>query len=127
MPREFRRLTFSTHELAEAMTGYDRLARRLPRKSRIVRIDVVEAPAFGMRVGYTAGDAALLESVMLDAAEVGAALVLYCLDHGIPIPKGSTRTVVAGRGEVALCFYLNEEVRPGESVLPEFFDYDFFG
>ena len=127
MPREFRRLSFSTDEVGEAISRYDRLARRLPRKSRIARIDVIEQPGFGLRLGYTDGDEALLQSVVLQAAEVGAALVLFCLDHGIPIPKASTRTVVAGKDEVALCLYLDEPVRAGETVLPDFYDYDFFG
>lgn len=127
MPREFRRLSFSADEVREAIVRFDRVARRLPRKSRIVRIDVVDQPAFGLRLGCVERDEALLQDVALDAAEVGAALVLYCLDHGIPIPKASTRTVAAVKDGIALCLYIDEPVHAGETVLPDFFDYDFFG
>lgn len=127
MPREFRRLTFSTRELCEAITRYDVVARRLPRRSSIVCVDIIDGPLFGLRLACADRDDQLLQAVALDAGYVGAALVLYCLDHAIPFPKAGTRTVVPHADGVALCLYLDEPVRPGETVLPDFYDYDFFG
>lgn len=126
MPTEVRRITFKPSELAEALGA----------QSKAPDIEVSEAvlsfvvgPEGEQQLELTPRGSAKGSGgpLRMDAREVGAALVRYCLDRGVPIPKQASRSLALNVGNVALFIHMNEEAESTNVALPDFYDYDFYG
>lgn len=61
-----------------------------------------------------------------NATDVGSSLIKYCLDNGIPIPRGAKRSLDLHEGKLTLSLRIGETIEPQKHDLPDFYDYDFF-
>jgi len=101
MPDEYRFLVFSTAESADALSAYARAIRRqLPQGRVLVAEPVGEKTINGrLTVDDGSGTPAI---VPFSAAEVLEALVAYCIDRSIPLPRVSEKTLERLHGRFAL-------------------------
>lgn len=124
MPTEVRRITFRRDELGEALKA-DAALGDLALGEAV--LSFVKGDGGKDRLQVAAGPAADAQAVRLDAEAVGAALVRYCLDRGIPIPQNATRSLAINKGNLALFIHLDEEVDETTVQLPDYYSYDFYG
>jgi hypothetical protein len=96
MPSEFRFLVFSAKEAAEALAGFARKrGRKLPDGYLNYAIPGPGTPPTG-RLFVTPDEGADLESAFT-SEEVVAAMILYALDHKIPLPRTGEKVLEALR------------------------------
>lgn len=101
MPEEFRFLVFSPGEASEALTAYARvLGRQLP-QGRVLGAEPVGEKAVSGRLTVDGGSGTPVV-VPFATAEVLEALVGFCIDRGIPLPRVSEKTLERLHGRLAL-------------------------
>ena len=127
MPSEFRKITFSTDEIRTIMSDYDRRGKKMLAGKEIVSLNSETLASGVVEIACSERGANVLQVINIEVEYLGAALIRYCINRHIPIPKAATRTILAARNGVSLCFYLDEPVKPADVRLPDYFDYDFFG
>jgi hypothetical protein len=107
MPRERRTLTFDQDELIAAIYALADGTEKLTLDSPIIGAK----PNEGRPVTATLDlvDGGQLE---LGEAALGAALILHCVRSGVPLPKGSDRTLRIDEGKVQLVVNLHTTMKP---------------
>ena len=125
MPSEVRRLTFSEREIIDALEAHTGYGVGTLTGLLTIGVDEQGLPQVIARP-KTVEDSSAGET-KLDAALVGAALVKYCLDRGIPIPRNASRSLGIHNEKLALFIRVQEEIQEFEIGLPDFFEYDFYG
>ena len=92
VPQEFRQLVFTEKEVIEALSQHCvRMNRSLPEGSA-VKCNLTSKPEIAVElviqnVSEGRADTGTHASVALEAAFVGAALLRFCMDKKIPIPR----------------------------------------
>ncbi|MCG8354198.1 MAG: hypothetical protein MI920_01380 [Kiloniellales bacterium] len=121
MPTEVRRLTFSQDEIIDALAAgkIEPAAASGGPLSIVSREDGAPMVAFGSEAGEKCRN--------LETSVLGAALIKYCLDQGIPIPRNASRSLALHKGELALYLHIDEEADEVNVPLPDYYDYDFYG
>ena len=126
MPTEVRRITFRPSELAEALGA----------QSKSPEFDIDQAALAFVRgsqgeqlleIADAKSSEGSVRTLRLDAEEIGAALVRYCLDSGIPIPKDAGRSLSLTGGRLSLFIHMEETAEESNISLPDFYHYDFYG
>jgi hypothetical protein len=127
MPTEFRKMTFSLGELATVIEAYDRSAKKILQNQAVasVEISVRSQPTLIVHCSATGQNGK--ESFRLDPDYVGAALVWYCINSHIPIPRKGTRSLLISEDGMSLVLQLQSPLSAHGTPLPDFYDYDFFG
>jgi hypothetical protein len=102
MPKEVRQITFNGAEIANAITDYHR-RRNLPMPSgNIVRVRVTADPEISATLRIQ-DDANRMNTVEVSAATLAAALILFCINRGIPLPaEAEKRLQRIGDEDIAL-------------------------
>jgi hypothetical protein len=85
MPTDLRRITFGVPELAEALFDYDRYAAQKLTHGTAIAIDVGDPGATAVTVDLLLPETAENNRISLDYDYVNQALIMYCLNHGIPV------------------------------------------
>jgi len=101
MPTEVRRLVFSNAELYAALDKYlSRTGTSLPLGS-IVRIhtDTVHDT---VTIDICHSNSAQTDAVSLPARQVGGALISYCINNDIPLPRGFSKSLIIAGDNIAL-------------------------
>ncbi len=109
------------------MCEYDRRGKKMLAGRDVVSINSETVSKGVVEIACAERGGNVLETINVEVEYLGAALIRYCINRHIPIPKAATRTILAARDGVSLCFYLDEPVKPADVRLPDYFDYDFFG
>lgn len=101
MPDEFRFLVFTPAEAQAALTAYARSHGKAVPKGRIVDAEPVGEKVINGRLLVDTGDgpAAI---VPFTADEILEALIGYCLDRKLPLPRVSEKVLERLRGRFAL-------------------------
>ena len=106
MPSEFRRLLFSKQEVVEALTAHSaRLNKPLPAGS-VIKCELIAEPEFAVQLtvqnNYEGrADTGKRYEVSLAAPVVGAALLQFCIEKKIPMPKSAKKALqITGDGLV---------------------------
>jgi len=100
MPRETRKLIFDNHELEAAARSHCRRHGITVPEGAVGALSVGIDPATAVRLRFGAGlDAG---EVRLSQGQVGDALIDYCAEAGIPIPRGGLKSVRAEAGGIAM-------------------------
>jgi len=102
MPNEVRRVIFSDEELAQAL-----LASNSPARTKIIahgylgalKIHAEPAPSVEIQVETPNGDRI---EVVIDETTLGAAVIRFCIDHGVPLPVKSDKSLRVVQGQLAL-------------------------
>ena len=124
MAREYRRICFSTEELIEAIVSFDQLADQKLTAGFVISAGVSDDSIIKVHLDMRVYETAENITVTLDEKYLGAALVMYCLKNGIPIPRHSIRYLKRFDSDVALCLSINEAIEGPATVLPDFFNFD---
>ncbi len=108
MPIEMRTLIFSRDELSEAITDHAAAAGAALPDGTTMFCSVRADPALQVTLKLVPDGRSTIETVILEAEAVGAALVHYCIERGIPVPQRSDRSLQAMGEAVAMHFSLNQ-------------------
>jgi len=116
MPTEIRHVLFRPNEVVAAIIEfYRRMQSPLPPGS-ILRTSLEE---FGGNVGFgmviEGKDGTSRQKVTMDGAQLTSALILYCRDHGVPLPSDSAKSLRKLDEWLALVITRN----PRQEVLPD--------
>ena len=96
MPRETRKLLFDTQELETAAMDHCRGTGIAVPGDRPGTLVVGTDPAAALRLRFGA------DEIRLNQRQVGDALIDYCQDTGIPIPRGALKSVRAEAGGIVM-------------------------
>ena len=116
MPTETRRLVFSSDELVEALNAHRKLANGKMPEGKIVFCRVGETSDFRVSVKILPPGRSEVQTFHLDGDYVGAALIGYCAQCKIPLPRGAEKNLQACGNNVALNLSLNAATQ----ALPNF-------
>jgi len=102
MPNEVRRLIFSDDELAQAL-----LSANSPARTKIIahgylgalKVHAEPAPSVEILVETPNGERI---EVVIDETTLGAAVIRFCIDHGVPLPVKSDKSLRVVQGQLAL-------------------------
>jgi len=101
MPTEVRRLVFSNTEFYAALDQYlSRTGASLPLGS-IVKIHTDTAHDT-VTIDIRHSDSAQTDAVNLPARQVGGALIGYCINNEIPLPRGFAKSLIIAGDNIAL-------------------------
>ena len=103
MPTELRRLVFSKQELVEAIDSHNRnAAEKLPPGS-VASCEVrKEEDNISAAIEITDQQSGETQQVELNAAYLGAALLRFCIDKKIPLPRQSAKSLQVVGDNIAL-------------------------
>lgn len=110
MPIELRKLAFTGDEAAEAAMLYGhRAGLRFPVR-RVPTVAVTDDPRARLRLHFPEEYQTGGQLFLFDDRQLLGALILYCRDRCIPLPKPGTKRV---RGEAGRLVLLTRIERPG--------------
>lgn len=101
MPTEVRRLVFSNAEFYAALDQYlSRTGTSLPSGPIVkIRTDTIHDT---ITIDICRGTGATNEAVTLEARKVGGALISYCIDNRVPLPRGFSKSLIVAGDNIAL-------------------------
>jgi hypothetical protein len=102
MPTELRQLIFSRDELAAAIANYNGNASQDVPAGRIMFCKVMQNSGIFVTVKIVPDGETEVQTVHLDKNTVGAALMKYCLDNKIPMPKKASKSLQALGENIAM-------------------------
>ncbi|HER26785.1 MAG TPA: hypothetical protein ENI69_06715 [Rhodospirillales bacterium] len=107
MPKELRKLVFSKEELKAAAFDYcHRNGVRIP-EAPIDELKIEDSDHGFLTLCFETGDMGDTKSVSLGRDQVGAALIKYCSNNKIPIPRQARKVLKVDQGDVALMINLH--------------------
>lgn len=109
MPHELRRLYFSDEEVQRALIAFNAQARRkfLPPGS-LIGMTLTETPHVGVELRIETTDGTIKTRHLNDSV-VGAAMIRFCMDIGVPLPQQAIKSLKIRNGEIALDVTLPRE------------------
>lgn len=109
MPHELRRLYFSDDEVLQALIAFNAQAKRkfLPPGS-LVGMILPETPHAGVELRIEAIDGTIKTHHLGDAL-VGAAIIRFCMNLGVPLPQQAIKSLRVRNGRIALDVTLGQE------------------
>lgn len=108
MPSEVRTITFKQAEVVSALSDYrQRKGSPLP-KGKLFRFSAEPDPSVHVALAIALDGEERLETFDFASEEVGAALVMFCMKHRIPLPsRHATKALQIAGDCVALVVKLN--------------------
>ncbi|TVR99810.1 MAG: hypothetical protein EA406_02385 [Rhodospirillales bacterium] len=101
MPKELRKVTFSADELQAALVNHCLHAGKSMPRGRLERIELNKASKTMAVMHFDAGNANDSE-LLLTPEDVGAALIRFCKQQRIPLPRNARKGVQVEDDGVAL-------------------------
>ena len=99
MPTDSRMITFTEGELKDALFFFCQATGRKLSDPGMTRMRLGSEPNITVAVeGLGPGDATIFQET-----DIAAALILYCRNEKIPLPKNATKSLRIEKGSVALC------------------------
>jgi hypothetical protein len=99
MPTEIRHIIFKREELLTALTEY-RARLGLPlAPAPTVTLDIVSGPELLITLELRSNDGKKPQQVTFEAEEIGAALIMFCINMKIPLPATSATKKVQMFGD----------------------------
>ncbi|CAA6603818.1 hypothetical protein MTBLM1_150002 [Rhodospirillaceae bacterium LM-1] len=101
MPKENRRILFTTAEVLRALMEYTALHNRPMGKGDVVSMlyDPKEDPALVLMVSGADGQ---IENHSFRLAELGAAIITFCRSHKVPLPHKGKKSLIKVDDAVAI-------------------------
>ncbi len=114
MPVELRKILFAEEELQAAVIDYClRSKMRLP-ETNIDSVDITEDAEACVVLNYATESPSDVSDVKLSRDQVAAALIRYCGEHNIPLPRSGRKMLQPGDDGVALLINIHWERRKGK-------------
>jgi len=111
MPRETRKLVFDAIELETAALHHCRRHGITVPEGAVGAVTVGTDPQAAVRLRF--GNGVRSDELQLDRRQVGDALIGYCRDSGIPIPRGAVKSVRAEGEQIAMMIDAGRPQRAG--------------
>ena len=112
MPKELRKLVFTTDELKSAAYDYClRNSVRIP-EAPIDDLIVEDSDHSFLTLCFSSGDLSDPKRIPLSRDKVGAALIKYCSANGIPMPRMAQKVLKVDNGEVSMMISLHWKSAP---------------
>lgn len=106
MPKELRKIMFTADELQAAVINHCLHAGKTLPKGRIERLQVSKTPEAMVILHFDVENANGSE-VVLSREAVGAALIRYCMQNDIPLPRSAGKGVQPdGDGIALMCNFV---------------------
>ena len=102
MPTETRRLVFTSDELKEALTRYSQTGTQALPRGQVVGCDLKGERGVQAVVAVSDPGSGEVRKVDLDATQLGACLIKFCLDNKIPLPRDGTKSLQVVGDDIAL-------------------------
>ena len=104
---EYRKLIFPDREMIEAITAHDAMSAKILSSGTISEIEIDESPELKFAAKLKLQDGGE-KRVDLDYSYVVAAMVRYCIDHKVPLPRRGEKLIELDEGRPALCIQMSE-------------------
>ena len=115
MPKELRKLTFTTGELQAAVMDYC-LRRNIPvPKANIQDLVISDNPEETVTIQFMPTDPAESNEVKLVREQVAASLIRYCGLNAIPLPRNAQKVLQVLDGAVSLMVSTDSASRPAKN------------
>ncbi len=116
MPQEIRKLAFSEEELK--VVTYDYCLRTNIHMSACAMesLETTSNPEAAVILKYAPEDPAETKQIKLGRDQVGAALIRYCMDHKIPLPRLAQKVLQVQNNEVALMVSIHWKMKKKEKI-----------
>jgi hypothetical protein len=102
VPLEYRQIVFAPTEVLLAIREHrKRLRNPLPPGS-ITRFEIGGEPTVGTELEITDDKTGDRQVIRIEGEALAAALILYCIDHKIPMPVDATKRIVPSEKGLAL-------------------------
>lgn len=108
MPTEYRRVVFPNQELREALIGYQGDGGQDMPPGDIVAVTLLDSPANTVRITLVSTSEGASYTADYNAAHIAAALIRYCIEHKVPIPKHSRKSLRLMGDNLALDIVIRE-------------------
>ncbi|MBI5119849.1 MAG: hypothetical protein HZA67_02515 [Rhodospirillales bacterium] len=101
MPKENRRILFSSAEVHRALLEYSAQHNKPIRDGKVISFlfDPAETPALVLMVSAKDGQ---IENHSFKLAELGAAIITFCRNHKIPLPHKGKKSLIKMEDTVAI-------------------------
>lgn len=107
MPVEVKNIHFTTQEVKKALSTFSRKRKKYFDHNDIVRFEINEKSKMQITCEVDK-DLGMEDNIIsYNQAEIGAALIAFCLDYRIPIPKIATKELQIVNEELLLIIRLN--------------------
>ena len=112
MPTEIRRLVFSNDELVEALRAYSESSNEKIPEGKVRTCTVVDDRKTAVTLEIENRFTQEVYQVNLRHEFVGAALLGFCFDSGIPVPRDSEKSLQVSGDNIALTIVRKAGSRP---------------
>jgi hypothetical protein len=108
MPTEYRRVVFPNHELRQALAVYHGDDEQPIPPGEIVAVAILDSPANTVRITLLDTAQSATFTADFSASHIAAALIRYCIDNRVPIPKDSRKSLRLMGDNLALDIVVRE-------------------
>lgn len=105
MPKELRKIIFHPNELIGALYSYCLHAGKPMPRTQVSELVLGSTPEEMASLRFDAGTSGKERQVTLTREEVAAALIRYCRQIGVPIPKGAQKVLQPDGDDLALMIH----------------------
>ena len=107
MPTEFRHIIFTQDETISAIVEYRRRMSNPLRPGHVTRYDLASEPDIRIDLEITPDTEQKRRRMVVPRDDLATALIMYCIDHRIPMPVKSTKFLQVFGGNVGLVITRN--------------------
>lgn len=111
MPSELRNIFFSALEVLAAIKEHRRRIRKPLPTGTIVRFEISEKDPISVIIEITDDETGGRNNYKIGAEALGAALILFCIDHKIPMPVEAHKSLRREGGGVCLVVEISNSAR----------------
>lgn len=109
MPTEFRRVVFPNHELLQALAEYETPEAKSMPPGDIIAVAILETPVDTVEVTLLDTTQNATFRAQFTASHIAAALIGYCIAHGVPVPRNSRKSLRLMGDNLALDIVVREQ------------------
>ncbi len=109
MPTEYRRIVFPNQELHAALSEYQGAEIQDMPPGDIVAVALLDSPANTVRMTLVSTSEGTSYTADFNAAHIAAALIKFCIDRKVPIPKHSRKSLRLMGDNLALDIVIREK------------------
>ncbi len=106
MPEEYRKLLFTDDELKQAIVEFCQSNGMILPQDEIIAVEMTGLPHNPVRLRYSTTTQRGATEVSLSRDQLGAALIIYCRQRRIPVPRSAEKNVKINGSEVALLVHV---------------------
>jgi hypothetical protein len=108
MPTEFRRVVFPNQELRQALSEYEAQGNEPVPAGEVVAVAILDKPAEMVRITLLDTTQNATFTADFPASYIAAALIHFCIEHKVPIPRNSRKSLRLMGDNLALDIVVRE-------------------